>query len=168
METRLPQRSQYGFTLIEIVVVISILAILAAVALPRFVSITEESHEAAARGIMGAFGSAATVVHVKWIAQGGGATVVVEGGTVDVNTQGWPGQDVMTNARCADVWNGVLTSPPPLFQGFPPGGLFDGWWTIGGSSPLLGQVCFFVYGKDNTPFRFARYQSTFGTILYFP
>ena len=52
---------QRGFTLIELVMVIVILGVLAAVAIPKFVDLGDEAKVAAAKGIAGALGSAATI-----------------------------------------------------------------------------------------------------------
>ena len=52
--------SQKGFTLIELVMVIVILGILAAVAIPRFIDLSGNAQQATIDGLAGAYGTAAS------------------------------------------------------------------------------------------------------------
>jgi len=55
--------NQNGFTLVELIVVIVILGILSAVAVPKFMDMRTEAAEAAADGVFGAASSAAALNH---------------------------------------------------------------------------------------------------------
>jgi len=77
---------QKGFTLIELIVVIVILGLLAATALPRFVNLTGDARLASVEGVAGAIRSAAALARAAYLVQGstGMTTVQMDGQAVDV------------------------------------------------------------------------------------
>ena len=61
---------QKGFTLIELVIIIVILGILAAIAIPKYLDMTRESADATARGVLGGLRSANSMVFAERLTKG--------------------------------------------------------------------------------------------------
>ncbi len=96
--------NQKGFTLIELVIIIVVLGILAAVAIPKYQDITGEAKEAACRGALGGLRSGITIFYANEAVTTGTATWpdLSELRGTDVMAQGIPKNPFCPDAEYPD------------------------------------------------------------------
>lgn len=84
-------RTSAGFTLVELIVVIVILGIIAATAIPRFIDVQRDARIAAVNGFGGGLRAAARLVQAKWMTNNNVSPVNMADGTaVTVTASGFP------------------------------------------------------------------------------
>jgi MSHA pilin protein MshA len=86
-------KNNKGFTLIELIMVIVILGILAAVAIPRFLDLKSNATKSVAEGVTGALKGAIVMLHAQYILNNtsydaGTILSQVDGGDVALGTSG--------------------------------------------------------------------------------
>jgi len=91
------KQAQQGFTLIELIVVIVILGILAATALPKFADLSGDARYAALNAAGGALRSTVATIHGQSLLLPGATSITVEGVTVTL-ANGYPDQGANTAA----------------------------------------------------------------------
>ena len=126
---------QNGFTLIELVMVIVILGILSAIAIPKFADLTTEAKISATKGALGAIRSAVAIDYARSAATGTATfpssitTDLFADGVIPKN----PLNDSSSVAAVASAPSGTATSS-------------DGWWYMSSS----GRVGAYSDGTQDT------------------
>ncbi|MDX1695077.1 MAG: type II secretion system protein [Ketobacteraceae bacterium] len=133
------KRQQSGFTLIELIMVIVILGILSAFAIPKFADLSGDAQESAIQGLAASARSASAITHAAWLASGGtGTTVTLEGSTtVTVNAAGYPEEST------AGIGNAIEAS----------GFVYSAGTADSTADYELGAsaTCHMIYDDDTTP-----------------
>ena len=118
------RRTASGFTIIELVVVIILLGILAATALPRFMNVDTQAHAAVVDGVHGGLQTGVSLYHAQWVAEAEPAanTQIAEFNNLRTNANGFPygtanraatGSNVTNSADCAAIFTGGLQAGAP-------------------------------------------------------
>lgn len=154
-----------GFTLIELVSTILIVAALSSFALPRFIDLARDAHRAAVSRTAAIFGSAVRMAFTACTIRnhaGRDNLPTFGSGIVDFNARCLPASTNGNNgnfnaARCMQVWNGILDAAPTISTRAVDAGTYF-------RAQGRGATCTYSYRRDSVTRRFI-YNGNTGAVI---
>ncbi|OIM99257.1 pili assembly chaperone [Idiomarina sp. MD25a] len=163
-------KRQQGFTIIELIIVVVILGLLAASALPRFTDVTADAEDSAIEGVAGGFASAVGIVRGEWELRGrpkggtdgAGAELQMDGVPVYVDGDtGYPvsgnndtATDVtLSNEDCRTVMTAILQGSPTVMAE--------------GDGGAIDEYRYYTYATDDPNASAAQGQGTNQVCVYY-
>jgi len=121
--------SQKGFTLIEVVIVLTVMSVMAAAAMPRIISIVDKARQGQAYAMMAKFQSVVHQARLGWTAEMSPSHVTMSGIQVGIGPAtgypecignpgngGWCAVGTRDSRsgdfECAEIWNNLLPGAP--------------------------------------------------------
>jgi MSHA pilin protein MshA len=136
-----PNSAQQGFTLIELIMVIVILGILSAFALPKFADLSGNARTASIKAAQGAIKSSVAIAHAQWLAGGSSGTIVRLEGTDYTMVNGYPEAEEIVALADLSGYSTLVTTASSTTDGG------EMWIAIGTTA---GDECFIYTGGTTT------------------
>ena len=117
-QLRQPAQNTLGFSLIEIVVVVSLLGMAAAFAVPRFTSLANRTRASEVQALSGRLRDAVQSAHSQFVASGSTLAAAKFRGKAVVLKNGYPEASNAGIANAVLDWGGFTTRSAPSFVVF--------------------------------------------------